>query len=66
MASLYEINEKLESAIEFGCDPETGEFIDENGLNDLYMELNDKIEGVALYQKTLKVKQRRLIKKFSR
>lgn len=53
MASLYEINEKLEAAIEFGCDPETGEFIDENGLNDLYMELNDKIEGVALYQKNL-------------
>lgn len=53
MANLYQIDEKLINAIEYGCDTETGEFLDENAINELYMALNDKIEGVALYQKNL-------------
>lgn len=48
MANLYEIDTKLVNAIECGCDVETGEFIDEKGIEDLYMELNNKIEGIAL------------------
>ena len=40
MANLYEIDTKLVNAIECGCDVETGEFIDEKGIEDLYMELN--------------------------
>lgn len=51
MANLYEIDTKLVNAIECGCDVETGEFIDEKGIEDLYMELNNKIEGIALYRK---------------
>ena len=51
MANLYEIDTKLINAIECGCDVETGEFIDEKGIEDLYMELNNKIEGIALYRK---------------
>lgn len=51
--NLYEIDEKLKNAIEYGCDTETGEFIDEEQLNKLYMELDKKIEGTALYTKNL-------------
>lgn len=51
--NLYEIDEKLKNAIEYGCDVETGEFIEEEQLNNLYMELDKKIEGTALYQKNL-------------
>lgn len=51
---LWEINELIIKAIEFGYDPETGEILDESALKELQMERDDKIEGLILYAKDLK------------
>lgn len=51
---LYEINKAIEDGIEMGFDPETGEIIDEEMLNALQMERDEKIEGIACYIKNLK------------
>ena len=48
--TLYEIDQQLLDCI----DAETGEIIDEEKLNELTMERNDKIENVALWIKDLK------------
>lgn len=48
--NLYEINEAITSCI----DMETGEIIDMEKLNQLEMERDSKIEGVALWIKNLK------------
>lgn len=49
MATLYEIN----SAILDCCDMETGEILDFERLEQLQLEKEQKIEGVALYIKNL-------------
>ena len=49
MASLYEIDMQILSCI----DRETGEMIDPERLENLYMERNQKIENVALWIKNL-------------
>ena len=49
MASLYEIDKSI-----LGCiDQETGEMIDPDRLEALFMERNQKIENVALWIKNL-------------
>lgn len=52
--TLYEINEQLRNAIEFGCDPETGEIIDTAALEELEMARDEKIENICLFIKDLK------------
>ena len=49
MATLYEISSEI-----LGCvDPETGEIIDEEKLERLNMEFDQKVENVALWIKNL-------------
>ena len=50
MASLYEIDQAILDTI----DPETGEILDFDRLEELQMEREAKIEGVALWIKNLK------------
>lgn len=56
--NLYDIKEELLTAIEYGCDPETGEQLEgydlENKLNELSMKLDDKIENIGAYIKNLR------------
>ena len=52
--TLYQINEQLRNAIEFGCDPETGEIIDTAAMEALEMARDEKIENICLYIKDLK------------
>lgn len=52
--TLYEIDRKIADAIDYGCDPETGEVIDSAALSALKMERDAKIEGIALYIKNLR------------
>ena len=52
--TLYEINEQIRNAIEYGCDPETGEIIDVDALEELEMARDEKIENICLYIKDLK------------
>ena len=48
--TLYEIDQNI-----MDCwDPETGEILDEQRLDSLLMDRNDKIEGIALYIKNLR------------
>ena len=49
MATLYEIDGKIESLIDF----ETGEVADFEAFESLQMERSDKIEGIALWHKNL-------------
>ena len=49
MATLYEINEAILSCI----DPESGEIIDENALESLQMQRDEKLENVGLWIKNL-------------
>lgn len=49
MASLYEIDQSILACI----DQETGELIDPERLESLFMERNQKIENVALWIKNL-------------
>lgn len=54
--SLYELSQAMKTVIDGGYvfDEETGEVIfDETNLDQLEMELNDKIEGCGLYIKNL-------------
>ena len=51
--NLYEINQKILDAVEFGCDPETGEIIDDTALEKLQMDREEKIENTLLYAKNL-------------
>ena len=52
--TLYEINEQIRNAIEYGCDPETGEIINVDALEELEMARDEKIENICLYIKDLK------------
>ena len=49
MASLYEIEKAILECVDF----ETGEVIDQDRLDGLFMERNKKIESVALWVKNL-------------
>lgn len=51
MRKLYEINADIEQCIMDGTDFETGEFNAFDRLNELQMERDAKLEGVALYVK---------------
>lgn len=56
MASLYEINNELVDAFARAIDPETGEIINEQALEELeklQMAFDCKVENVALYIKNL-------------
>ena len=51
--TLYEIDSQIKNAIEYGCDPETGEIIDSTALEQLQMDRNVKIENLCLLYKNL-------------
>ncbi|MBR3238474.1 MAG: siphovirus Gp157 family protein [Oscillospiraceae bacterium] len=53
---LYDIDTQLEAALEAAFDPETGEILDEEAMarvDELQLERDNKIEGVALWIKNL-------------
>ena len=50
---LYEIDKQIQNAIDFGCDPETGEILDGSVLDELMMEREDKIENIILLIKNI-------------
>jgi hypothetical protein len=56
--NLYDIDSNLETLIEYGCDPDTGEILDatefNNKLDEFNMELDKKISDLACYIKSLK------------
>lgn len=53
MASLYEINTKL-MTYEMEFDPDTGEWLNEDELDALKMERDEKIENICLWVKNLR------------
>ena len=56
--NLYEIDKRINDTIEFCCDLETGELLDdemlENTLNDLELSKEEKLTNIAKYIKNLK------------
>lgn len=52
MAKLYEIDEKLALAIEWGCD-EDGVILDEAEINKLVASRDEKVESIGLYYKNM-------------
>ena len=57
MASLYEIDAQIMECVDF----ETGEIIDEERLQSLQLEFDQKVEGIALWIKNL-VAEAKMIK----
>ena len=53
MASLYELNLKL-ATYEMEFDEETGEWLNENELDAIHMEREEKIENICLWVKNLR------------
>ena len=53
MASLYELNAKL-AVYEMEFDEDTGEWVNENELDALNMERDEKIENICLWVKNLR------------
>ena len=53
MASLYELNLKL-ATYEMEFDEETGEWLNENELDAIHMEREEKIENICLWIKNLR------------
>lgn len=51
MRKLYEINRDIENLINAVTDPETGEVVDTDALDALFLEREQKLENVALYCK---------------
>lgn len=51
MRKLYEINHDIETLINAVTDPDTGEVVDLDALEDLLMEREQKIENVILFRK---------------
>lgn len=51
--TLYEINQQILNAIEYGCDPETGEIISAAALNALEMAKEEKTENIVLLIKEI-------------
>ena len=51
--TLYEIDKQILNAIEYGCDPETGEIIDGTALESLVMAKEEKTENCILAVKNL-------------
>lgn len=62
--NLYEINQKLIDTIESQCDLETGEVLEgsdlSNAINEIEMEINEKIENIGLFCKTLEAEAKAL------
>ena len=52
--TLWEINQRILDAVEYGCDTETGEIIDSSALEQLQMDRDEKIENICLFIKDLK------------
>lgn len=54
---LYDINQSIIDTIEYEVDVDTGEVLDQDGLNtklqELEIALNDKLEGIAIYSKSI-------------
>lgn len=61
MASIFKIDEKLRTIMEYAVDPETGEMLEgfdlEKALNECSMELDKKIENTSLFIKQLKAEE---------
>lgn len=55
--TLYEINEQIKNALDYGCDPETGEIIDDSSLQALQIAWDEKIENICLYIKELRAEE---------
>lgn len=53
MRKLYEIKADIENLLNSVTDPETGEVVDTDALDDLLMERDQKLESVALYCKDI-------------
>lgn len=51
MRKLYEINRDIEELLNTITDPETGEIVDTDSLDKLFVERDEKIESVILYEK---------------
>ena len=51
MRKLYEINKSIEDLLNAVTDPETGEVVDLDALDDLLLEREQKLENVAVYCK---------------
>ena len=51
--TLFEINQQILNAIEYGCDPETGEIISAAALDALEMAKEEKTENLVLLIKEI-------------
>lgn len=51
MRKLYEINRDIEDLLNTITDPETGEIVETDSLDKLFVERDEKIESVILYEK---------------
>ncbi len=55
--NIYEIDNKLTTLLEMGCDPDTGEILDDydldKAIDECQMDLNTKISNIACYIKNL-------------
>lgn len=61
--NLYEIDRKISEAYEAAIDPETGEIVDQEAyaaLDQLEMEIGEKIEGLLLWIKNLRAHEEEL------
>ena len=55
--TLYEINQQIIKAIEFGYDPETGEILDDSALKELKIARDDKLENLILWVKDIRAEE---------
>lgn len=51
--NLYEINEQIQKAIEDGVSPDTGEILHLDFIEELHMDLKEKVKNIAYYIKKL-------------
>lgn len=57
MRKLYEINRDIEALLDAVTDPETGEIVDMDCLEGLFLEREKKLEHVALYCKNIRAEK---------
>ena len=57
MRKLYEINHDIEALLDAVTDPETGEIVDMDCLEGLFIEREKKLEHVALYCKNIRAEK---------
>lgn len=57
MRKLYEINQDIEALLDAVTDPETGEIVDMDCLEGLFIEREKKLEHVALYGKNIRAEK---------